>query len=165
MGQNHTDEQLRDEIVAYLDGELDIDSIKRLERKLASDDAFRGELTRLERAWDCLDHLPRSSADESFTRSTVEMISVTAEQDLQHQQGSLPSHRRFHIVMAAALLLSTLIGYGLGVALWPDPNRRLARDISMLENLDAYLQVDDVQFLHMLRDQGLFTQDVNHGTD
>ena len=41
----------------------------------------------------------------------------------------------------------------------PDPNRQLLQDLPVLENLDEYRQIGDIEFLRMLRDQGLFAKE------
>ena len=47
-----------EELVAYLDGELDAVGTDRIENLLASNPAIRSELRRLEQTWDLLDELP-----------------------------------------------------------------------------------------------------------
>src|SRR2546430_188175 len=71
----------REELVAYLDGELDADAARRIEERLRTDERLRDELHRLERTWDMLATLPRTEADPSLTKSTVEMLALEAEGD------------------------------------------------------------------------------------
>ena len=48
----------------------------------------------------------------------------------------------------------------LGVALLrPDPDRQLIEDLPLLVDYDEYSQIDDVKFLQLLYEQGLFTKD------
>ncbi len=49
-------------------------------------------------------------------------------------------------------------GFFAVVLLMPDPNRQLLEDLPVLENLDEYRQIDDIEFLRMLRDAGLFRE-------
>jgi anti-sigma factor RsiW len=65
------DSSTREELVAYLDGELDAAARQSVEERLARDAEYRSHLQSLQQAWDLLDELPRSSASESFTRTTV----------------------------------------------------------------------------------------------
>ena len=76
------DRGLTEQLVSYLDGELEGGAVRRVEEALAADPHVRQELWQLDRAWQLLDELPRMQVDESFTRSTVEMIAVQAEQEL-----------------------------------------------------------------------------------
>jgi ferric-dicitrate binding protein FerR (iron transport regulator) len=124
---------LHEELSAYLDGELDADAVGRIEERLARDPAYQAELQRLERAWGLLDRLPRASVDEAFTKSTIEMVAV-----------------------AAALVVATGVGYVIGTQIWKDPNQPLLEDLKVVENLDSYYQVDDIEFLRMLESEGLF---------
>src|SRR5687767_6433877 len=90
-GESHAH---HDELVAYLDGELDAASTDRIENLLASNPAIRKELHRLERTWDLLDELPRATVDESFGSSTAEMIAIAAEKELEAHQAEIPRKRR-----------------------------------------------------------------------
>jgi hypothetical protein len=58
---------------------------------------------------------------------------------------------------AGLILLAALAGgFFTVVRLAPDPNRQLLEDLPVLENLDEYRQVDDIEFLRLLRAAGLF---------
>ena len=46
-----------EEIVAYLDGELDMETAAKVERRLADDPRYNARLNQLQRAWDMLDNL------------------------------------------------------------------------------------------------------------
>ena len=68
------DDKERADLVAYLDGELDGDAARRIEQKLALDDAARAEATALKKTWDLLDFLPRTEPSPSFTHRTMERL-------------------------------------------------------------------------------------------
>lgn len=149
--QGAPDLELLEELTAYLDGELDGAARERVERRLANDSDYRHELQRLERSWDLLDRLPRSTVDDTFTQSTLEMVAVAAEDDLQADQASRPRGRsRLVIAVAVGALLAGLGGFAFGHWLWPDPNRELLRDLPVLTNLDLYQHADSVEFLRAL---------------
>ncbi|MEX0585756.1 MAG: hypothetical protein WD176_03880, partial [Pirellulales bacterium] len=57
--------QLKADLVAYLDGELDAETSRELENLLATDPNARDEMQRMEQAWDLLDELPRAEVDEA----------------------------------------------------------------------------------------------------
>src|SRR5436190_13553747 len=73
-----------EELVAYLDGEIDATGRLRVERRLAEDAAFRERLRRMQQTWEALDLLPRSSVGEEFTSSTMTL--VVAEQEVAATQ-------------------------------------------------------------------------------
>ena len=60
-------DDIREELTASLDGELDAASSHQVEERLKHDQAYRGELARLERAWDMLEHLDRAVVGDTFT--------------------------------------------------------------------------------------------------
>jgi hypothetical protein len=146
-----------EELVAYLDGELDDAACERVERRLAADAEYRRELRRLERTWDCLDQLPETQVDEIFTRSTIEMVALAASQEIEQTRQTAPRRRLARaILLAGGLFLALLVGFAATTALWPDPTRQLVRDLPLLEHLEQYRSLDDVEFLRALAAAGLF---------
>jgi hypothetical protein len=151
--------ELIDELSAYLDGELDGESVRRVEERLARDPAYRAELKKLERAWDLLDRLPRASVGENFTRTTIEMVALSASQAAQAVLTELPRRqRRARLIGAAAMGAALVAGFLIGVSIWPDPNEGLLEDLPVLENLDLYYQADEIEFLRLLEKEGLFQE-------
>ena len=67
------DDQLpiQQDLVAYLDGELDDEGARRVEGLLSSDADAREEMHKLEGTWDLLEELPREEVGQSFTHTTV----------------------------------------------------------------------------------------------
>ena len=161
MPENPADNQkLRDELVAYLDGELDPEQIRQVETRLAEEPETRRMLQDLDRTWHMLDELEEASVDEHFTRTTLEMVAVAAADDAQRQEAEAPRRRRrFGLGLGGAAVLSALAGFVAVFLLTPDPNARLLRDLPVLENLDQYRQIDNIDFLRKLRDDKLFTGD------
>ena len=90
-----------EELVAYLDGELDASGAARIERRLADDAAYRARLAQLERAWDMLDTLQRSEANDDFARSTVEMIAIKAVDDAKTGQMRAVRQRRLVVLQGS----------------------------------------------------------------
>ena len=150
-------QRLEEEFVAYLDGELDADASRRVEERLATDASVRQELHRLERSWQLLERLPRAEVDESFTQSTIEMLAVKAAEDLEKERAREPRRQSRRLAAAAAVaLIAIALGYTISRWQWPDPNEQLVRDLPVLENLDQYRQIENIEFLRQLHEQGLF---------
>lgn len=140
-----------EDLVAYLDGELDDEGIRRVESRLAADADYRQELAKLQSAWDCLDVLPETSIDSTFTRKTIEMVALAAKAELAETQAVLPKMQRTRRWRTAAVMLGGLaIGFVMVTVLWPSPTRQLARDLPVLENLDLYLPIDNLAYLQSL---------------
>lgn len=146
-----------EELTAYLDGEMDAAGVRAVEERLARDGAYREQLKKLERTWDLLDRLPKAEVDEQFTRTTMEMVALAATEDARQAATERPKLQRrqrwIGLLTSAAALVA---GFAIGHQLWPDPNARLLKDLPVVENLDLYYQVEDVDFLRMLDREGLF---------
>jgi len=142
---------LDEQLVAYLDGELDDEGTRRVEELLASDPKVRETLERLENTWEMLDNLGRARVDEVFSQSTLEMVAARAADDVEKQQAEAPRLRRRRWLIGTAGMLAALVAGFVAVMLfWPDPNEQLLRDLPVLERLDQYRQIDDVEFLELL---------------
>jgi len=153
------DDPIRDEFVAYLDGEIEGEARRRFEQRLARDPDYRRELDQFQRAWECLDILPAATVSESFVGTTIEMVAMTAARE---QSGSrltrfARQHRRWTAL--AVGLVSGLLGYAAVAARSPDINERLLKDRRILERLDVYLEIDDIGYLRRLREEHLFDKE------
>ncbi len=153
-------EQLDEQLVAYLDGELSDEQVRYVERLLAEDPNCRLRLQQLRQTWELLDFLPSGSVGQSFAQTTVEMVALQA----QKSATSLRARWRrtnwlFYSAAAAALLAVGLTAYLLTQRVLSAPNRELARDLPVIENLDLYHHVDGIEFLRQLHASGLFSDE------
>ncbi len=150
-------EEDQEQLVAYLDGELDATEVQQVERRLSEDQAYRRLLADLERSWQLLDELPQPTAGEDFTRTTVEMVALDISGQLKTQR---PRWRRSiwmqRAAFAAATVASAWAGFILVQYALDSPNRRLLRDLPLIERVDAYRHVDDLSLLVDLRERGIF---------
>ena len=145
--------------MSYLDGELDADASRQIEELLAGDPKVRQTLQGLDRTWELLDHLETPQVAEHFTQSTLEMVTVAAAEDTEQSRIEASRYRRRRgVILSGSLLAAGLIGF-LTVSLWPDRNQQLIDDLPLLENLHEYRQIDDVQFLQALHDEGVFAEE------
>lgn len=153
-----------DELVAYLDGELDAEGAARVERRLADDAAYRARLSHLQRTWDMLDTLARAEAGDDFAKSTMEMVAVRAEEDSKTGQMRAVRRRSYAwLAIAATVLLAAVAGYGLATRRLTQPNRELVRDLPVIERIDEYHSADSVEFVQKLHQEGLFAGEVGDG--
>ena len=148
------------DLVAYLDGELDAEQTRAVEERLSQDSGFRRQLRELQRAWDLLDHLPTADVDESFTRTTIAMVAVSASDDAERvavRRGRRKRWMGWTGTVAAATAFAA--GY---VAVWvlvSRENQRLLGDLPVIQRLDQYRYADNIEFLRLLEHEGLFTED------
>jgi len=149
-----------EELIAYLDGELDDPACRQIEHLLMTDPHIRRRLQELERTWELLDKLDAPVADERLTRSTLEMVAVEAAQEVQKSSSILGHPLWIRWLLGGSILLAAA-ALGFAGSWWfaPDPDRQLLEDLPLLENLDCYWQIDDFQFLKGLQEQGLFQED------
>lgn len=155
-----SNESLQEELTAYLDGELASEQRRRVEDRLAREPEYRAELQRMQRAWDLLEKLPRATVDDSFARTTIEMVAVAAAEEARTQALAIPRQRRLRaLVGTAAIAAATLLGFGVGVRAWPNKNRQLLRDLPVIENFERYRHVESMEFLQMLKDARLFDEE------
>jgi ferric-dicitrate binding protein FerR (iron transport regulator) len=125
---------LEEQLVAYLDGELDVAESRRIEQLLATDPQVRQKLQALERTWELLDRL--------------------------QSRALLPVRRRRHWLLAVGgAMVAALLGFLAVTLLRPQPNKRLLQDLPVLEHLEEYRQVESLKFLQTLSRDGAFDHD------
>jgi hypothetical protein len=149
---------LDEDLVAYLDGELDDEAARRLVDRLNHDEGARQRLRALATSWDLLDHLPRAAMDDSFTRTTVQMIAVAASDDIADQKAALPARKRRRWTFGAiGALAAAMVGFVAVVVAWPDPNEPLLRDLPVVKNLDQYMAAKNIDLIRRLDAEGIFS--------
>jgi hypothetical protein len=154
-----TQPEIDDELTAYLDGELDTASVRKVEERLGRDASYRNQLHKLQRAWDLLDRLPRAEVGEKFAKTTLEMVAVAAAEEADAVNRALPRLRqRQRLAGVIAMIAALAVGYAIGRQAWPDPNAALLRDLPVIENIDLFYQVENVEFLRELDREHLFEE-------
>jgi anti-sigma factor RsiW len=167
----------RENLVAYLDGELNEAASLALEAKLNRDPRARAEADQLKRAWEMLDYLPRPAPSASFTERTMERITVQTPASKLEPTGPilrwLPTAPA--LGWAAAIAVAGVIGLAFGRWLpqRENPPRQivrqetidpaaLSRDARLLENRRLYERGDSIEFVRELAnpdDPDLFGED------
>jgi hypothetical protein len=92
-----------------------------------------------------------------FTRTTVAMVAVAAEQDAQRAQVS--RRRRSWLgwmCVTAVVIVAASIGFAAARYRLDRPNRQVATDLPVIENVDIYRYADSVEWLEMLDKAELF---------
>jgi anti-sigma factor RsiW len=163
-------EEERDQLVAFLDGELAGEEARTVEARLGRDPALRAEADSLKRTWELLDFLPQPEPSPSFTEKTLSRLEPAGlsrrSEPLAPRRGEPAGSRAWGRVAlvagwAAALLVAGWVGYrAYG---WMSPrepgNADLVRDLRVIENKRLYDLVDDLHFLEQLDDPDLFGDD------
>jgi hypothetical protein len=142
----------RADLVAYLDGELPEAHSRLISNKLTQSATARRDVDILKRTWELLDYLPRPQPAPEFCERTISRIHrydaegrywepLVAALSVQAVRG---------VVYIAAAAVSLAVGYALTRWVWPDPTERVARDLTLAEHLDEYLEVGSFDFLSQL---------------
>jgi hypothetical protein len=161
--QSQPDAPETEELVAYLDGELTADECRRVERRLAGDADYRRRLTELEQAWSALEVLPPTVVDDDFARTTIEMVAVAAERDVQAQSATQAAGGwRGKVWMAVGGLAIALAAFAAARAFAPNPNHRLIADLPVIAQLDVLTEVGDVEYVRGLAE--LDFEPISRGT-
>jgi anti-sigma factor RsiW len=156
-------EQERENLVAYLDGELDEESTQALEAKLNLDAEARAEAEAMKRTWGLLHYLPRPEPAADFTHRTLEKLALKKP----IETGLMPrvtSRGWLGAGWAAAILLAAGLGWwGAGLLTKPSPvsseDEQLVRHLRVIQKLPLYEQVDDIEFLRALDHPDLFGEE------
>ncbi len=169
------DDPQREELIAFLDGELDESATQQMEERLAADPRLRREVEQMKRTWELLDFLPQPEPSPGFASKTLEQLSLvvpsappaTTKATLPTTTVAIPLRnpwpKRVAIAAAAAAVLA--IGYFLpGPFLKKPPpplsdNEReqlMARDLRVVEQLPLYQLGDDMTFVTGLDQPDLF---------
>jgi hypothetical protein len=159
----HPDDEL---LVAYLNHELGAAEERQVEHRLATDPSFRSRLGGLQRSWDALDELPRSTLNAASAANTLSMVAMAAEQERSQCQTSPVSIWAPRMRRALFLAAGVLIGYvGIAATRRYEYNSKL-RDLPVVYRMDAYRAVGDLAFLRHLDEEGVFAEDLlnNEGT-
>ena len=149
----------RANLVAYIDGELP-DAISRvLSTKLTQSATARQEVEILKKTWELLGHLPFPTLDAQFSERTITEIR-RIELKSPAWESSVKSLSSWAVQIVAYLVLGAL-AVGLGYAgtrwLWPDPSGRLARELSLAEHWEEYLEVGSFESLKELAEMPEFS--------
>jgi anti-sigma factor RsiW len=154
----------RETLTAYLDGELDDDATQELEARLGRDDKLRAELESMRKTWGLLDFLPKAAPSADFTHRTMDRLTLGG-----HSTQTGVFGIRWPVRRAAMWIFTCFaaLGVGGGVA-WAyrhylakpiDPDEALVHDLRLLERLPAYENVEDLEFLKALDQPELFGDD------
>jgi len=163
-------EQELEKLVAYLDGEVSDQEAIEVEQSLSTDEDTRAHVDALERTWELLDKLPITKASEEFTDKTISTIR-TIQQDAiateeQNKSGfGLTSKSRAQLRKAGiagawlvGLACSIMAGYLITNQWLPDETDPLLKELSLIENLDTYSEVQSLEFLEELQKSGTFDE-------
>ncbi len=142
----------RADLVAYLDGELPEAHTRVISTKLTQSETARREVEILKKTWELLDFLPRPKAPPEFSERTISHIHrlEVAGHSWEPLVASWSAQAGTVLVYLVAIGVSLGAGYAVTRWVWPDPTERVARELTLAEHLDEYLDVGSFEFLTQL---------------
>jgi anti-sigma factor RsiW len=141
--------EIRENLVAYLDGELDEVATLEVERTLSESAEIRQEIEALSRTWELLDELPRVQASSQFTERTMASVQA-ASSELPLLSRNI-RRQLLLISLIAGGVLCAVGGFLLTNRAIPHRSDPLVRDLPVIEKFDLYVDVGDVKFLRELQ--------------
>lgn len=150
----------RDDLVAYLDGELPDMKAQQIDLVLARSEVARHEVEALARTWEMLDVLPTLKAPPEFTERTMTTLKVAEVPfDITEQAWFNPLKRTATAaVWLVAIGLSGWLGFQVTNVWIANPNRQMLEDLPTLQKLDLYQEVESIDFLDKLQKSRLFDE-------
>ncbi|HEY0982440.1 MULTISPECIES: anti-sigma factor family protein [unclassified Schlesneria] len=148
----------REDLVAYLDGELPDEQVRQIDQILANSAVARHEVEALSRTWELLDLLPTIDASPEFADKTLSHLKALEKPFVLREQPWFIHLRRTGIAAMWLLSISLCTWFGLYLTqhLIPNPNDELLLDLPTIENLDQYQEIQDIEFLRELKRSSLF---------
>jgi hypothetical protein len=149
----------RENLVAYLDRELDDQQSHDIENVLARSEVARHEVEALARTWELLDLLPKPTAREDFTERTLTTIKVSELRPRLSDQPWFDRARKgaIGVLWVAGLAACGVLGVLITAKAIPDRQAELLSELPLYRNLDVYLEIDSVDYVKNLERMNLFS--------
>jgi len=142
----------RDNLTAYLDGELDEDGTRQIETVLAGSTVARNDVEVLAKTYELLDLLPRPKASGEFTEKTIQTAKL-AEVRQDPRQTVWYRHGQRTVrwgSWAALLFVAACVGYSITRYQVPRQDDLLLDNLDVIQNLDDYEKAGSFEFLDAL---------------
>jgi anti-sigma factor RsiW len=150
----------RENLVAYLDGELEDQPAREIEQVLASSPVARHDVDMLSRTWDLVGELPDVSVTREFTNKTLESIAASrGGPPVDPEAISRNTRRVLGLAVAGAILGAAGTTGFLTTQRWiPNEAEELLNDYEILTEFDKYREVGDLENLRKLQEFREFSE-------
>jgi hypothetical protein len=149
-----------DDLVAYLDGELDDAMVRKIDEKVTADAATRTKIQSLRKTYDLLDYLPKSEPSADFATKTISHIQKLSSQSVEMSPVRTTNQKWIWKSLAACAAIA--VGLVAGILARPSspiPEPLTPDLLPVLARLPLYTGVDDLEFLRKLDQPDLFGND------
>lgn len=165
----------KEDLVAYLDGELPEESASQVEKTLVEDPSVRRDVEELSRSFDLLDLLPTSQAPDGFSEKTITIarsLSELPNTESADETASTPETsagrpsdfpRRAAVwgvrfVAFLGLMVVATAGFNGSFRQNSEQIDELLTELPVIQRLDEYQEIGDMEFLEALNESGLFDE-------
>jgi hypothetical protein len=148
----------RENLVAYLDNELEDAQARAVEAKIHLNPAVRAQADQMKRAWDLLDYLPRAEPRADFTCRTMDRLTALGPIEKRaHWKSTLAWAAVFLCVTAGGAAVCWLIERHNNSA--NSTEQDIAHNLRLLQHLPTYRWVNDIAQLNEISQPELFGDD------
>lgn len=161
----------KEELIAYLDGELPDEAASRVEKSLVADASVRRDVEQLTKTFDLLDLLPASKASDGFAEKTLTAIrtqedgpkskATKKEAAVEKPRPNVSQRAMTWGVRGIAflgLMFVVAVGFNGAFNQNSEPIDELLTEFPVIQRLDEYQEIGDVEFLKSLSESGLFDE-------
>ena len=156
-----------DDLIAFLDGELEGSEAEAIEERIANEVAVRNRAEEYKKSYRMLDYLPSQEPSATFTNQTLTRInwqrSTTIDQPIFKEKAP----RSSFWFLALSMILSLVLGVAAHAG-WqhlfmaPVSSELSLEELRLIEQLPLSLGVDSLSFLLQLEATGLFEDNSLH---
>lgn len=142
----------RDNLPAYLDGELNEDATRRIESILVQSSVARNDIERLSKTYDLLDELPHPDAPQDFVEKTLATVKMEQVKVSLSDQLWFQTSQKILVLIGwtAALVIASVASFAITNRMIERPDDVLVEELPLMKNLDRYEEVQSVEFLDQL---------------
>jgi hypothetical protein len=142
----------RDNLTAYLDGELDESMTQQIETVLAQSTVARNDVEVLAKTYDLLDLLPRPKASNDFSEKTLSIAMLgEVRPDYRRSRWYKLTQRGGRWAGWAVILLAvSAVSFSIARFRIPREDDLLLDDLDVIQHLDEYEAAGSVDFLRRL---------------
>ncbi len=144
-------DEVDEQLVAYLDGELAPEDLRELEKRLGAEPALRARLRELQNGWEMLDELPQATSSGSLLETTIRMAAVNGDMATKAVDNQSKKRNVVRVIyVSAAGLACFLIGLAAMRVREQMRYQRQLEDLSIAMHLHAYLHASDLALMRNL---------------
>jgi hypothetical protein len=144
-------DRIDEDLVAYLDGELEPQQRMELEARLGREPSLRARLRKLQAGWEMLGQLPEVLTNPKLLETTIRMAAIESTGSLQRFEQQRPAWWKTRSGMVSIASLVAFSIAVLGAKVWEEVRfRRELRLLPIAMRLDGYLHASDLVWMREL---------------